>query len=228
MCEGQGQITLEMNFLPDVKMPCEACGGARFNPETLAVTWKGKTVAEVLGMAVEDAVEFFAAHPSIAHPLRLLQDVGLGYLTLGQPSPTLSGGEAQRIKLVAELAKVKGRAGESAPAPGRPLSPERHTLYVLDEPTVGLHMADGERLIRVLHRLADAGHTVLVIEHDLDLMAEADWIIDLGPEGGERGGEIVACGAPEDVIQVAASHTGRILGGFLAQRRAAVSGADLA
>ncbi len=228
VCEGQGQITLEMNFLPDVKMPCEACGGARFNPETLAVTWKGKTVAEVLGMAVEDAVEFFAAHPSIAHPLRLLQDVGLGYLTLGQPSPTLSGGEAQRIKLVAELAKVKGRAGESAPAPGRPLPPERHTLYVLDEPTVGLHMADVERLIRVLHRLADAGHTVLVIEHDLDLMAEADWIIDLGPEGGERGGEIVACGAPEDVIQVAASHTGRILGGFLAQRRAAVSGADLA
>jgi excinuclease ABC subunit A len=228
VCEGQGQITLEMNFLPDVKMPCEACGGARFNPETLAVTWKGKTVAEVLGMAVEDAVEFFAAHPSIAHPLRLLQDVGLGYLTLGQPSPTLSGGEAQRIKLVAELAKVKGRAGESAPAPGRPLPAERHTLYVLDEPTVGLHMADVERLIRVLHRLADAGHTVLVIEHDLDLMAEADWIIDLGPEGGERGGEIVACGAPEAVVQVAASHTGRILGGFLAQRRAAARGADLA
>jgi excinuclease ABC subunit A len=228
VCEGQGQITLEMNFLPDVKMPCEACGGARFNPETLAVTWKGKTVAEVLGMAVEDAVEFFAAHPSIAHPLRLLQDVGLGYLTLGQPSPTLSGGEAQRIKLVAELAKVKGRAGESAPAPGRPLPAERHTLYVLDEPTVGLHMADVERLIRVLHRLADAGHTVLVIEHDLDLMAEADWIIDLGPEGGERGGEIVACGAPEAVVQVAASHTGRILGGFLAQRRAAAWGADLA
>jgi excinuclease ABC subunit A len=220
VCEGQGQITIEMNFLPDVKMPCEACGGARFNPETLTVQWKGKSVAEVLNMAVEDAVDFFAAHPSIAHPLRLLQDVGLGYLTLGQPSPTLSGGEAQRIKLVSELAKVRGRAGESATGPGRPLPPEKHTLYVLDEPTVGLHMADVEKLIHVLHRLADAGHTVLVIEHDLDLMAEADWIIDLGPEGGDGGGEIVAEGPPEAVVQVARSHTGRILVEFMAARRA--------
>jgi excinuclease ABC subunit A len=220
VCEGQGQITVEMNFLPDVKLPCEACGGARFNPETLAVRWKGKSVAEVLNMAVEDAVEFFAAHPSIAHPLKLLQDVGLGYLTLGQPSPTLSGGEAQRIKLVSELAKVRGRAGESPSGPGRPLPPEKHTLYVLDEPTVGLHMADVEKLIHVLHRLAAAGHTVLVIEHDLDLMAEADWIIDLGPEGGDGGGEIVAEGPPEAVVQVARSHTGRILGEFLAARRA--------
>ena len=218
VCEGQGRITIEMNFLPDVKLPCEACGGARFNPETLTVQWKGKSVAEVLGMAVEDAVEFFAAHPSIAHPLRLLQDVGLGYLTLGQPSPTLSGGEAQRIKLVSELAKVRGRAGESAAGPGRPLPPEKHTLYVLDEPTVGLHMADVEKLIHVLHRLADAGHTVMVIEHDLDLMAEADWIIDLGPEGGDGGGEIVAEGPPEAVLPVARSHTGRILGEFLATR----------
>ncbi len=220
VCEGQGRITIEMNFLPDVKLPCEACGGARFNPETLTVQWKGRSVAEVLNMAVEDAVEFFAAHPSIAHPLRLLQDVGLGYLTLGQPSPTLSGGEAQRIKLVSELAKVRGRAGESATGPGRPLPPEKHTLYVLDEPTVGLHMADVEKLIHVLHRLADAGHTVLVIEHDLDLMAEADWIIDLGPEGGEGGGEIVAEGPPEAVVEIARSHTGRILGEFLASRRA--------
>ena len=220
VCEGQGRITIEMNFLPDVKLPCEACGGARFNPETLTVQWKGRSVAEVLNMAVEDAVEFFAAHPSIAHPLRLLQDVGLGYLTLGQPSPTLSGGEAQRIKLVSELAKVRGRAGESATGPGRPLPPEKHTLYVLDEPTVGLHMADVEKLIHVLHRLADAGHTVLVIEHDLDLMAEADWLIDLGPEGGEGGGEIVAEGPPEAVVEVARSHTGRILGEFLASRRA--------
>ena len=220
VCEGQGQITVEMNFLPDVKLPCEACGGARFNPETLAVRWKGKSVAEVLNMAVEDAVEFFSAHPSIAHPLKLLQDVGLGYLTLGQPSPTLSGGEAQRIKLVSELAKVRGRAGESPSGPGRPLPPEKHTLYVLDEPTVGLHMADVEKLIHVLHRLAAAGHTVLVIEHDLDLMAEADWIIDLGPEGGDGGGEIVAEGPPEAVVQVARSHTGRILGEFLAARRA--------
>ena len=220
VCEGQGQITVEMNFLPDVKLPCEACGGARFNPETLAVRWKGKSVAEVLNMAVEDAVDFFSAHPSIAHPLKLLQDVGLGYLTLGQPSPTLSGGEAQRIKLVSELAKVRGRAGESPSGPGRPLPPEKHTLYVLDEPTVGLHMADVEKLIHVLHRLAAAGHTVLVIEHDLDLMAEADWIIDLGPEGGDGGGEIVAEGPPEAVVQVARSHTGRILGEFLAARRA--------
>ena len=219
VCEGQGQITVEMNFLPDVKLPCEACGGARFNPETLTVQWKGKSVAEVLNMAVEDAVDFFAAHPSIAHPLRLLQDVGLGYLTLGQPSPTLSGGEAQRIKLVSELAKVRGRAGESPSGPGRPLPPEKHTLYVLDEPTVGLHMADVEKLIQVLHRLAGAGHTVMVIEHDLDLMAEADWIIDLGPEGGDGGGEIVAEGPPEAVVQVARSHTGRILGEFLATRR---------
>ncbi|HNA67706.1 MAG TPA: excinuclease ABC subunit A, partial [Rhodocyclaceae bacterium] len=220
VCEGQGQITVEMNFLPDVKLPCEACGGARFNPETLSVRWKDRTVAEVLAMAVEDAVDFFAAHPAIAHPLRLLADVGLGYLTLGQPSPTLSGGEAQRIKLVTELAKVRGRAGESAAVPGRPLPPEKHTLYVLDEPTVGLHMADVEKLIHVLHRLADAGHTVLVIEHDLDLMAEADWLIDLGPEGGEGGGEVVAEGPPETVIQAARSHTGRILGEFLDARRA--------
>ena len=219
VCEGQGQITVEMNFLPDVKLPCEACGGARFNPETLAVRWKGKSVAEVLNMAVEDAVDFFSAHPSIAHPLKLLQDVGLGYLTLGQPSPTLSGGEAQRIKLVSELAKVRGRAGESPSGPGRPLPPEKHTLYVLDEPTVGLHMADVEKLIHVLHRLAAAGHTVLVIEHDLDLMAEADWIIDLGPEGGDGGGEIVAEGPPEAVVQQVRSHTGRILGEFLAARR---------
>ncbi|THF62067.1 excinuclease ABC subunit UvrA [Pseudothauera rhizosphaerae] len=216
-CEGQGQITVEMNFLPDVKTPCEVCGGARFNPETLAVRWREKTVAEVLAMPVEEAVDFFAAHPSIAHPLQLLQDVGLGYLTLGQPSPTLSGGEAQRIKLVTELAKVRGRAGESASTGGRPLPAEKHTLYVLDEPTVGLHMADVEKLIHVLQRLADAGHTVLVIEHDLDLMAEADWIVDLGPEGGEGGGRVVAAGPPE-AIAAADSHTGRHLREFLAAR----------
>lgn len=219
VCEGQGQITVEMNFLPDVKLPCEACGGARFNPETLSVRWRGKTVAEVLAMPIDDAVDFFEAHPAIAHPLRLLQDVGLGYLTLGQPSPTLSGGEAQRIKLVTELAKVRGRAGEGAATGGRPLPPEKHTLYVLDEPTVGLHMADVEKLIRVLHRLADAGHTVLVIEHDLDVMAEADWLIDLGPEGGERGGEIVAQGAVDAICAVSETHTARILGEFLVQRR---------
>src|SRR5690606_27767306 len=171
-------------------------------------------------MPVDEAVEFFAAHPSVAHPLRLLQDVGLGYLTLGQPSPTLSGGEAQRIKLVTELARVRGRAGEPLEVGGRPLPPEKHTLYVLDEPTVGLHMADVEKLIHVLHRLADAGHTVLVIEHDLDVMAEADWLIDLGPEGGEGGGEIVTQGPVEIICTVERSHTAKILGEFLHNRRA--------
>jgi excinuclease ABC subunit A len=217
VCEGAGQITVEMSFLPDVKTPCEACGGARFKPETLLVRWRGKSVAEVLAMEVDEAVEFFAAHPSIAHPLRLLQDVGLGYLTLGQPSPTLSGGEAQRIKLVTELAKVRPRPGDAG-RDGLPLPPDRHTFYVLDEPTVGLHMADVERLIRVLHRLTEAGHTVLVIEHDLDVIAEADWLIDLGPEGGDGGGYIVAEGAPGTVMAVTESHTGRYLREFLSAR----------
>jgi excinuclease ABC subunit A len=216
-CNGAGQTTVEMNFLPDVKTPCEACDGTRFNPETLLVHWRGKSAAEVLAMEVDEAVEFFAAHPSVAHPLQLLQEVGLGYLTLGQPSPTLSGGEAQRIKLVTELAKVRPVPGEAA-SEGMPLPPHRHTLYVLDEPTVGLHMADVEKLIRVLHRLTEAGHTVLAIEHDLDVIAEADWLIDLGPEGGERGGQLVAEGPPEKVMSVAGSHTGRYLAEFLAMR----------
>ncbi|HRK40417.1 MAG TPA: excinuclease ABC subunit A, partial [Burkholderiaceae bacterium] len=193
-CEGQGVRTIEMSFLPDVKVPCESCHGARFNPETLAVTWKGKSIGDVLQMEVDEAVDFFATMPSIAHPLQLLKDVGLGYLTLGQPSPTLSGGEAQRIKLVTELSKVRDEylpplaVGEGPPeggaallGSGPALRPTRrgqkapHTLYVLDEPTVGLHMADVEKLIRVLHRLVDGGHSVVVIEHDLDVMAEADW-----------------------------------------------------
>ena len=208
-CEGQGIRTIGMSFLPDVKVPCETCHGARFNPETLAVTWRGKSIGDILQMEVDEAVDFFAAMPNISHPLQLLKDVGLGYLTLGQPSPTLSGGEAQRIKLVTELAKVRDdvtRRGNKAP----------HTLYVLDEPTVGLHMADVEKLIQVLHRLVNGGHSVVVIEHDLDVIAEADWIIDLGPDGGDAGGRIVAAATPEDVVR-RDTHTGRVLGAVLAR-----------
>jgi excinuclease ABC subunit A len=212
-CEGQGIRKIEMSFLPDVRVACEACGGARFNPETLDVRWRGRTIGEVLAMSVDEAVEFFAAHPSTHHALRLLQDIGLGYLTLGQQSPTLSGGEAQRIKVVTELAKVR---------PGDARAAEKHTLYVLDEPTVGLHMADVEKLIRVLHRLVDAGNTLVVIEHNLDVIAEADWIIDLGPEGGDGGGRIVAQGPPHALIAPRESgHTAQVLRNFLKDRRAA-------
>ena len=208
-CEGQGIRTIGMSFLPDVKVLCETCRGARFNPETQAVTWRGKNIGDVLQMEVDEAVDFFAAMPVIAHPLQLLKDVGLGYLTLGQPSPTLSGGEAQRIKLVTELSKVRddiGKRGNKAP----------HTLYVLDEPTVGLHMADVEKLIHVLHRLVRGGHSVVVIEHDLDVIAEADWVIDLGPEGGHGGGRVVAAATPEDVVRLG-THTGVALAGVLAR-----------
>ncbi|MGN6529653.1 MAG: excinuclease ABC subunit UvrA [Burkholderiaceae bacterium] len=233
-CEGQGVRTIEMSFLPDVKVPCDLCHGARFNPATLAVTWRGKSIGDVLQMEVDEAVEFFASMPAIAHPLQLLQDVGLGYLTLGQPSPTLSGGEAQRIKLVTELSKVRdevGRRGRidgpltpAAPSPegSRPLGAARrglapHTLYVLDEPTVGLHMADVAKLIKVLHRLTDGGHSVVVIEHDLDVVAEADWVIDLGPEGGSGGGRLVAEGTPEHLV-ARRTHTGLALAPVLARK----------
>jgi excinuclease ABC subunit A len=201
-CDGQGIKKIEMSFLPDVRVTCEGCGGARFNPETLQVRLRGRTVGEVLAMSVDEALEFFAAHPSTRRCLQLLQDVGLGYLTLGQQSPTLSGGEAQRIKLVYELSKTNAIK----------------TLYVLDEPTVGLHMADVEKLIRVLHRLVDAGNTAVVIEHNLDVIAEADWIIDLGPEGGGGGGAIVYQGVPENLKR---GHTGAALRSFLAERKAA-------
>jgi len=221
ICEGQGVKKIEMSFLPDVKVLCEACRGLRFNPDTLAVRLRGKSVGDVLAMSVDEAVGFFAAHPSIHHAATLLQDVGLGYLTLGQQSPTLSGGEAQRIKLVTELAKVRsGAVADAARRPGR-AGTQAHTLYVLDEPTVGLHMADVEKLIRVLHRLVDAGNTVVVIEHNLDLVAEADWLIDLGPEGGDAGGRVVLQGPPE-AARDADTHTARALAPFLAERAAPV------
>jgi excinuclease ABC subunit A len=223
-CEGQGVKTIEMSFLPDVKVLCDVCGGRRFNTETLSVLWREKSIGDVLAMNVNEAVEFFRAHSRVHHALKLLQDVGLGYLTLGQQSPTLSGGEAQRIKLVTELAKVRPGGGElfagsaGAPGAGARTGP-KHTLYVLDEPTVGLHMADVEKLIHVLHRLVAAGNTAVVVEHNLDIMAEADWILDMGPEAGEDGGRIVAQGAPAEVARRKRdSHTGRALEAFLDER----------
>jgi len=213
ICEGQGMRTLEMSFLPDIKVPCDGCNGARFNTDTLAVRMREKHAGQVLSMEVDDAIEYFAAHPRVRHPLQLMKDVGLGYLTLGQPSPTLSGGEAQRIKLVTELAKA--RMTEGVITTGR-ASRLPHTLYVLDEPTVGLSMADVEKLIRVLHRLVEAGNTVVVIEHNLDIIAEADWLLDLGPEGGSGGGQLVIEGTPEQVVAVRKkSHTGEVLKEFL-------------
>ncbi|TQJ94523.1 excinuclease ABC subunit UvrA [Achromobacter sp. SLBN-14] len=217
ICEGQGMRTIEMNFLPDVKVPCDACNGARFNNDTLSVQMRGKNAGDLLSMEVDDAIGYFAAHPKIHRPLQLMQDVGLGYLTLGQPSPTLSGGEAQRIKLVTELSKA--RLTDGLIKTGR-ASRIPHTLYVLDEPTVGLSMADVEKLIHVLHRLVEAGNTVVVIEHNLDVIAEADWLLDLGPEGGTGGGQLVGEGSPEHVMTLADhSHTGRVLTEFLAQQQ---------
>ncbi len=194
-CKGDGQIKIEMHFLPDVYVPCETCKGKRYNRETLEVRFKGKSIADVLDMSVEEALRFFAKIPKIRRRLQTLHDVGLDYIKLGQPATTLSGGEAQRVKLASELSKV---------ATGR-------TLYILDEPTTGLHFADIEKLLEVLQRLVDAGNTVLVIEHNLDVIKQADWIVDLGPEGGEAGGEIVAAGTPEEVASVERSYTGTFL-----------------
>jgi excinuclease ABC subunit A len=194
-CAGDGTIKIEMNFLPDVYVPCEVCHGARYNRETLEVHYKGKTIAEVLDMPIEEALEFFEAIPAIRRHLQTLVDVGLGYIRLGQPATTLSGGEAQRVKLASELQRR---------STGR-------TVYVLDEPTTGLHFEDIRRLLGVLGRLVDGGNTVIVIEHNLDVIKTADWIIDMGPEGGSRGGTVVATGTPEEVAQVEASHTGRFL-----------------
>ncbi|MFK7856132.1 MAG: excinuclease ABC subunit UvrA [Granulosicoccus sp.] len=206
-CAGQGMQRIEMSFLPDVRVLCEVCNGERFNSETLSVRYKDKSIGEVLMMNVDEGVEFFDNHTSIRHALKLLQDVGLGYLTLGQQSRTLSGGEAQRIKLVSELAKAKPPVTDSR---GRTIV-KTHTLYILDEPTVGLHMADVENLIHVLHRLVDAGNSVVVIEHNLDIMAEADWIIDMGPEGGLGGGKVVASGTPKKVAASKRSRTAAYL-----------------
>jgi excinuclease ABC subunit A len=193
-CKGEGLIKVEMHFLPDVWVVCDVCGGRRFNRETLEITYKGKNIYEVLEMTVEEAMEFFRNHPKIFNKLKTLYDVGLGYVKLGQPATTLSGGEAQRVKLAKELSKR---------ATGK-------TVYILDEPTTGLHAHDVKKLIEVLQRLVDKGNTVIVIEHNLDLIKCADWIIDLGPEGGERGGEVVAAGTPEEVAE-SGTWTGKFL-----------------
>src|SRR4051812_24065547 len=206
-CKGDGQIKIEMHFLPDVYVPCETCKGARYNRETLEVRFKGKSIADVLGMSVEEALRFFAKIPKIRRRLQTLHDVGLDYIKLGQPATTLSGGEAQRVKLAAELCKV---------ATGK-------TLYILDEPTTGLHFADIEKLLETLQRLVDGGNTMIVIEHNLDVIKQADWVIDLGPEGGEAGGELIAVGTPEDVAQVEESSTGRFLQNVLPERAVAAA-----
>jgi excinuclease ABC subunit A len=198
-CAGDGTIKIEMHFLPDVYVPCEVCKGARYNRDTLEVQFKGRNIAEVLDMPCGEALEFFANQPVIARHLQTVVDVGLGYVRLGQPAPTLSGGEAQRVKLAAELAKRS----------------TGHTMYVLDEPTTGLHFDDIRKLLGVLGRLVDQGNTVLVIEHNLDVIKTADWIVDLGPEGGSGGGLILAEGTPELVAKHPDSHTGRFLAPLL-------------
>jgi excinuclease ABC subunit A len=206
-CSGDGTLKIEMNFLPDVYVPCEVCHGARYNRETLEVHFKGKTVADVLDMPIEEAAEFFAAVPAISRHLKTLVDVGLGYVRLGQPATTLSGGEAQRVKLASELQRRSS---------GR-------TVYVLDEPTTGLHFEDIRRLLGVLQSLVDKGNSVMVIEHNLDVIKNADWVIDMGPEGGSGGGTVVAQGTPEHIAGVAASHTGRFLAEVLGQEQEQVS-----
>ena len=201
-CSGDGIIKIEMHFLPDVYIPCEVCKGKRYNRETLEVKYKGKTIADILAMTVDEAVEFFENIPKIYRRLKVLQDVGLGYIQLGQPAPTLSGGEAQRVKLATELSRR---------STGK-------TLYILDEPTTGLHKEDVKHLLTVLNRLVDNGNTVLIIEHNLDIIKSADHIIDLGPEGGEQGGEIIITGTPEQVAVCEHSYTGRYLREVLRSR----------
>jgi excinuclease ABC subunit A len=206
-CSGDGTIKIEMHFLPDVYVPCEVCKGARYNRDTLDITFKGKNIAEILDMPISDAVEFFANQPRIARHMQTFVDVGLGYVRLGQSAPTLSGGEAQRVKLASELSKR---------STGR-------TIYLLDEPTTCLHFEDVRRLLIVLARLVDSGNTVLVIEHNLDVIKSADWIIDMGPEGGNGGGTIVAEGSPETVAKVSGSHTGKYLAQILKKPKTATT-----
>ena len=198
-CSGDGILKIEMNFLPDVYVPCEVCQGRRYNRETLEVKYKGKSIYDVLNMTVEEALKFFEHLPSIRRKIETLYDVGLSYIRLGQPSTTLSGGEAQRIKLATELSRR---------STGR-------TIYILDEPTTGLHFADVHKLIEILQRLADGGNTVVVIEHNLDVIKTADYIIDMGPEGGDGGGTVIARGTPEEVAQVAESYTGQYVKKYL-------------
>ena len=198
-CSGDGILKIEMHFLPDVYVPCEVCGGKRYNRETLEVKYKGKSIFDILDMTIEDAVEFFKNVPSVLRKIQTLNDVGLGYVKLGQPSTELSGGEAQRIKLATELSrKSTGK-----------------TIYILDEPTTGLHFADVHKLVDILHRLAADGNTVVVIEHNLDVIKTADYIIDMGPEGGDGGGTVIAQGTPEEVCEVEASYTGKFLKPYL-------------
>ena len=211
-CDGAGFTRLEMNFLPSAQVRCETCSGRRFNPETLDVHWNGKSIADVLDLSVGEALEFFAAHSLLRRPLEALRDTGLDYLQLGQTSPTLSGGEAQRIKLVAHLLSgLRPGPGPIAGPARRGATTPRSDLFILEEPTIGLHIEDVRRLVEVIQRLVDGGHTVVVIEHNLDLIAESDWVIDLGPEGGAEGGRVIAEGTPETVAQVPQSHTGRYL-----------------
>jgi excinuclease ABC subunit A len=201
-CTGEGAITTQLSFMPDVEVLCPTCKGARYNQDTLEVRYQGKNIAEVLDLSVEDGVEFFADQPAIARKIAVLADLGLGYLKLGHPSTILSGGEAQRVKLAGELGKLKRG---------------KHNLYILDEPTTGLHFADIDRLLESLNRLVDTGHSVVVIEHNLDVIKTADHVIDLGPEGGHNGGHVIACGTPEQVAACRASHTGRFLAPLLRQ-----------
>jgi excinuclease ABC subunit A len=202
-CQGEGAITTQLYFMPDVEVTCGACKGARFNGETLEVTLRGKTISDVLNMSVEEGLNFFEAEPAVRRKVQVLADLGLGYLTLGQSATTLSGGEAQRVKIATELSTLQR---------------SRHTVYILDEPTTGLHFADIQQLLDSLNRLVDAGHTVILIEHHMDVVKTADHVVDLGPEGGHAGGEVVVTGTPEQVAACRASHTGRFLREHLRRR----------